>query len=95
MRELIDIRAELDQTDRELVRLFEARMALCRQVAKYKIAHGMQVLDAAREAQVLESRAALAQDPSLAEDVKTLYRTLMTLSRHMQQTMITEAERHA
>lgn len=95
MKELKDIRAELDQIDRDLVRLFEARMSLCRQVAQYKLAHGMQVLDAQREAQVLESRAAMAEDPSLAADVKTLYQTLMSLSRVMQQQMITEAERHA
>ena len=49
MRELEDVRAELDGVDRELVRLFEKRMALCREVARYKLAHGMPVLDAARD----------------------------------------------
>ncbi len=95
MQELKDIRASLDQVDRELVRLFEKRMALCAQVAEYKIAHGMEVLDTSREEQVLSSRAAMLEDTSLSEDVQTLFRTLMALSRAAQQKQMTEAHNHA
>lgn len=48
MKELSDIRKELDAVDSELVALFEQRMNLCREVAEYKIAHHMQVLDSSR-----------------------------------------------
>lgn len=65
MRDLREIRQELDQVDREMVRLFEKRMNLALEVAQYKTAHGMPVLDASREEQVLASRAAMLQSPRL------------------------------
>lgn len=55
MRELAQIRQELDEIDREMVKLFERRMTLCREVVRTKLAQGKPVLDASREAQVLES----------------------------------------
>lgn len=91
MRELEDVRAELDGVDRELVRLFERRMALSREVARYKLAHGMPVLDAAREERVLASRAAMLEDPSLGEDVRVLYSCIMALSRGEQERLLKEA----
>ena len=40
MRELAQIRQELDEIDREMVKLFERRMTLCREVARTKLAQG-------------------------------------------------------
>ena len=91
MRELAQIRQELDEIDREMVKLFERRMTLCREVARTKLAHGKPVLDASREAQVLESRAAMLADASLAEAVRALYREMMALSRQEQEKLLREA----
>ena len=44
MRELAQIRQELDEIDREMVKLFERRMTLCREVARTKLAQGKPVL---------------------------------------------------
>ena len=83
MRELAQIRQELDEIDREMVKLFERRMTLCREVARTKLAQGKPVLDASREAQVLESRAAMLTDASLVE--------MMALSRQEQEKLLREA----
>ena len=91
MRELAQIRQELDEIDREMVKLFERRMTLCREVARTKLAQGKPVLDASREAQVLESRAAMLADASLAEAVRALYREMMALSRQEQEKLLREA----
>ncbi|MGN0777598.1 MAG: chorismate mutase [Aristaeellaceae bacterium] len=91
MRELQEIRAELDAVDRELVRLFEKRMSLSGEVARYKLAHGLPVLDAAREEQVLASRAAMLDNPALAEDVRRLFGCIMGLSRAEQERLLKEA----
>lgn len=48
MRELRELRQELDGIDRELVHLFEKRMGVALEVAQYKAAHGLPVLDASR-----------------------------------------------
>lgn len=95
MKDLQSIRQELDAVDRELVKLFEQRMTLSRDVARYKLAHDMPVLDRSREAQVLDSRAAMLSDPYWAGAVRTLYETVMALSRAEQDVMLKEAQRHA
>ena len=84
MRELAQIRQELDEIDREMVKLFERRMTLCREVARTKLAQGKPVLDASREAQVLT-------DASLVEAVQALYREMMALSRQEQEKLLREA----
>ena len=91
MRSLEESRAEIDAVDREIVRLFEERMVLCRDVAQYKIANGMQVLDRSREEQVLDSRAAMLQDPYWADSVRQLYEGIMALSRAEQEKLLKAA----
>lgn len=92
MKNLEEIRLELDAVDTEIVALFEKRMQLCRQVAEYKIANGIPVLDAGREAKVLDSRAAKAQDEALRPAVRDLFVCLMSLSRAEQQQMMEESK---
>ncbi len=91
MKDLKETRMALDRVDREIVRLFEERMSLARDVAAYKMAHGLPVLDAGREQQVLESRAAMLTDPHWTEGVRTLYETIMALSRAEQERLLQEA----
>ena len=84
MRELESCRREIDEIDAELVRLFERRMGVCRDVALYKQAHYMDILNAAREEAVLKSRAQQAGDPALAQSVMALFTEIMRLSREEQ-----------
>ena len=90
MKELQETRRALDAVDREIVRLFEQRMNLARNVAEYKIAHGMPVLDRSREEQVLESRCELLQDAYWAPALRELYEQIMALSRAEQRKMVEE-----
>lgn len=92
MRSLEESRAALDAVDRELVRLFEQRMHIVRDVAAYKRAHGLPVLDRSREAQVLDSRTAMLTDERLTGSVRTLFEQLMALSRAEQEAMFTDEE---
>lgn len=90
MRELAELRQELDALDQELVALFERRMGIAREVAAYKRAHGLPVLDTGREAQVIASRPAMLHDPALAPAVETLFETVMRLSREAQEAYLRE-----
>lgn len=49
MRDLRELRDEIDRIDRQLLPLFIERMELCGAVADYKMENGLPVLDAARE----------------------------------------------
>lgn len=91
MKDLQQIRQELDQVDRQIVALFEERMTLCRDVARYKLAHDMPVLDRSREEQVLQSRCGMLRDAYWAESTRALYEEIMALSRGEQEKMLREA----
>lgn len=95
MKELDAIRLELDSVDREIVSLFEQRMNLAREVAAYKIAHGLPVLDQSRESIVLDSRVSMLKDGHWAGSLRDLYTEIMRLSRSEQQRILKEAQEHA
>ena len=84
MRDLENCRQEIDEIDAELVRLFERRMGVCRDVALYKQAHYMDILNPAREDAVLRSRAHQVGSPELAQSVMSLFGEIMRLSREEQ-----------
>lgn len=92
MKDLKDLRQELDAIDREMVALFQKRMEVSKGVAEYKIANGLPVLDSSREKQVLASRVAMLDDGSLAESVRALYVEIMRLSRGIQEKCVLEAK---
>lgn len=92
MKDLEQLRGELDEIDRELVGLFLKRMGVSRDVARVKAAMGKNVLDASRERQVLESRAALASSAEDAQDVRELFTEIMRLSRGAQERLMKEAQ---
>ena len=94
MRDIAEIRAELDQVDMGIVALLEARMDLARAVAEWKMENHRPVLDTARELKVLESRCAMLRAPGREEQVIRLFNCLMSMSREEQEKIIEEAERH-
>ena len=84
MPDLNDYRAEIDAIDTEITRLFEKRMNVVKKVTEYKRAHNMPVLQASREAVVLEKAVARLENPEYADGVRTLFETLMGISRASQ-----------
>lgn len=95
MRELQEIRPDIDRVDRELVRLFEERMALCREVAEFKINSGKKVFDPQREAQKLVAAREMADSDFNKQCVEELFTQLMAMSRKMQYQMLSEHGRQA
>ena len=90
MKELSQCRAELDAIDSQLVALFEERMRVSRDVARYKYAHHMNILDVSREDAVLSSRAAQVQEEELRQPAMQLFREIMRISREEQRRIIDE-----
>ena len=56
MKDLIKAREEIDLIDTEIIRLFEKRMDIVKDVAIYKIANKLPVLDSSRENAMLEKK---------------------------------------
>lgn len=88
MKDLNELRQEIDVIDRQLVPLFEQRMAVTRNVGLYKLANGIPVLDRSREEQVLASKTALLEDKTLSRDVTELFEAIMAISRRQQQALL-------
>ena len=84
MKDLSSSRAEIDAIDRQLVALFVERMRVSRDVASYKHAHHMDILDASREQAVLLSRAEMVDDEQLKGSTIEFFREVMRLSRQEQ-----------
>ena len=85
--DLTKLREEINKTDEEIVALFKKRMNIAAGVAEYKKEHGLPVLDAARERALLERISLLAGD-ELGGYARTLYHTMMDVSKAYQQTRL-------
>lgn len=92
IRNLSEIRDEIDVIDRQILELFEKRMELTSEVAEYKIAVGKPVLDRERESEKLNRLSAQARKEENRQAVVSLFETIMALSRQQQTTIITEKE---
>ena len=93
MKDLSQLRQKIDTIDRQLVTLFEQRMAVTKQVGEYKLSQGLPVLDRSREEQVLAGKVALLQDKSLTADVTDLFEAIMAISRRQQQKLLDEHQK--
>ena len=90
MRDLQDIRVEIDQVDSEILKLFIKRMELACQVAEYKIATGKKVYDKAREDEKLIKLSSYVSDDFSQQSVKELYTQIMSISRKKQFSILRE-----
>jgi chorismate mutase len=86
--ELDKIRENIDQVDTELTLLLEKRLALVSQVAQYKKAQQMSVLDQKRENDLLEKVAARVVNPEFTDCVVDTYKGILKNSRDFQTKML-------
>lgn len=84
MRDLSEIRVEIDEIDSKIVELFENRLKLVTQVAEYKIANGKPVLDKKRETEKLERLEGLAESDFSRKSVHELFEQIMAICRKRQ-----------
>ena len=86
--EIKDLRDKIDTLDREIVKLLVERMGISAEVAAYKIANGMPVLDKTREAALLEKISALSGD--MSGYTHEIYLEILKQSRAYQDKLISE-----
>lgn len=82
--DLLELRNELDDIDRQIVELYERRMEVCSQVAQYKIETGKRVFDKEREKEKLETVRGLTHNQFNAYGVTELFEQIMAMSRKLQ-----------
>ncbi|MCD7708430.1 MAG: chorismate mutase [Clostridiales bacterium] len=90
MRDLSEIRSEIDGIDEDIVRLYERRMQLSADVAEYKISTGKQVFDKEREKQKLAALEEMAGSDFTRHGIVELFEQIMAMSRKEQYQLLTE-----
>lgn len=85
-KSLEEIRAEIDEMDRQMLDLFCGRMKRAAEVAAYKREHGLPTFRPEREREILDWAGETA-DPEFAEYARRFFDGIMALSREYQDTL--------
>ena len=88
--DLSECRNEIDKIDKELVELFEKRMNVAINVAKYKIENNIPIFNGAREAEVIEKNINRLDNKEYSKLTEKFFTYLMELSRSLQTDIIDE-----
>lgn len=88
MLDLSKTRQNIDSVDKQIVALFEERMALAKEVAEYKRETGKPVLDRKREQQKLEELTILATNEYNKYPIEELFTQIMSISRKYQYSLL-------
>ena len=92
--DLMELREQINEIDREMLDLFLRRMQVSSNVAEYKRKNGLPVLDAARERELLANIARQAGE-DLDEYAVVLYSTILSLSRSYQHKKLSPESKYA
>lgn len=90
MRDLQEIRKEIDSIDSRIVELYESRMKLTSEVAEYKIETGKKIFDKEREVSKLHTLEQQASSDFTKKGIRELFEQIMAMSRKKQYRLLTE-----
>ena len=88
--DLQDLRAQIDEIDEQIVKLFEERMEVSSKVADYKIENGKKVYDRERELKKLAQVKSMTHSDFNAVGIEELYSQIMSMSRKLQYRKLSE-----
>lgn len=90
MKELTQIRQEIDDIDQQLVELFEKRMDCAGEVAEYKRGTGKAIYDPVREKSKIEALTKGQKDSFIAKAIEEMFLQLMSISRRYQYSILSQ-----
>jgi chorismate mutase-like protein len=82
------LRRQIDQLDRQLLKLLNQRARLSARVGRWKLSHGQGVFAPEREEQVLRRLEKLNRGPLEKTELRAIYREIMGSSRARQQKLV-------
>lgn len=86
MTYLDDRRKEIDEIDKALTNLFEKRMVIVREIAKYKLENNLPIQNISREEEVIMRNGTFLENKDLEPFLKEFFTRLMELSKDYQRT---------
>lgn len=91
MKDLLELRDQIDAIDEQIVTLFEERLKISEEVANYKIANGKKVFDKDREHAKLKTLTALAHSDFSRHGIEELFQQIMSMSRKLQYQLLAQS----
>lgn len=88
--DLLELREQIDEIDADIVRLYEKRMEISKQVAEYKIETGKKVFDKTREEEKLRKVKGLTHNDFNSHGIEELFEQIMSMSRKLQYQLLAE-----
>lgn len=88
--DLLELRKQIDEIDKQIVALYEQRMDISSQVADYKIETGKKVFDRERELDKLRNVKELTHNEFNAHGIQELFEQIMSMSRKLQYKKLSE-----
>ena len=88
--DLLELRSQIDEIDRQIVELYERRMEVSGNVAKYKIETGKRVFDKAREEEKIRNVKSLTHNDFNSYGIEELFEQIMSMSRKLQYQILAE-----
>lgn len=94
MDKLNECRERIDEIDSKIIELYEERMNIVKEVISYKLENDYPILDASREAKMLEKNLSKIKN----EEFKTYYKDVLSgylkASKDMQKNIISSYKKH-
>jgi chorismate mutase / prephenate dehydratase len=90
MMDLLELRNEIDSIDAKLAELYEKRMKVSEEVAKYKISTGKPVFDKEREKSKISQVKSKASNDFNKHGVEELFTQIMAMSRKLQYQLLNQ-----
>ena len=87
MNKLEQARTQIDAIDREMAKLYEARLDAVKDVIAYKIENDLPILDSVREQVVIEKNLQFIQNPDYKEYYESFIKFIMKESKAYQRTL--------
>lgn len=92
--ELDKARQDINRVDDMILDALEERMQVAERVARYKVEHGLPILDPQREQAVIDNRTARANRAGLPDGTDELFRVIMAMSRARQEQLLAVLAEH-
>ena len=84
MRDLNELRIEIDSIDSQLIELFEKRMDIVKEVIEYKLSHDMPIYQSDREQEVIKKNLAKISNSDLLQYASLFLENMMQISKSYQ-----------
>lgn len=89
MKDLKELRDQIDVIDKQIVSLYQERMKIAAEVAEYKIETGKKVFDKEREESKLCTLTAMGESAFNRHGIRELFEQIMSMSRKRQYQLMT------